>query len=144
MTNIYLADDDNEDKEMLETATAEVCPEITFHHVLDGHLLLKKLDKHYPPSPDAIFLDINMPVLNGHDALQRIRKDERFEKTPVIIYSTSSAQHDIDKMYEAGANLFIKKPSTYSAIKEMMRKICDMEFGEGYTRPPKHEFILQV
>ena len=142
MTNIYLADDDTEDRELLETATAEVCPDITFHHVLDGQLLLKKLDREYPPPPDVIFLDINMPVLNGHEALKNLREDERFINTPIIIYSTSSASHDIDKMYDAGASFFIKKPSSYSAIKKMMKKICDMDFNINYIKTDKKNFIL--
>lgn len=142
MTNIYLADDDNDDKDLLEQATAEVCPDITLHHALDGNLLLKKLDKNFPPPPDAIFLDINMPVLNGYDSLKHIRDDERFKNIPVIIYSTSSTPYDIDAMYTAGADLYITKPLSFAGIKEMMKQVCDMHFGEGYIRPSRSNFHL--
>lgn len=62
------------------------------------------------PRPDLILLDINLPILNGHEVLQAIKKDENFRKIPIIMLTTSSNQSDINKAYEYHANSYVTKP----------------------------------
>ena len=60
--------------------------------------------------PDLILLDINMPILNGHEVLEKIKNDDELKKIPVIMLTTSSNQQDIDKAYKNHANSYITKP----------------------------------
>ena len=60
--------------------------------------------------PDLILLDINIPILNGHEVLKTIKENEQLKKIPVIMLTTSSNQHDIHKAYENHSNSYVVKP----------------------------------
>ncbi|MFT4855249.1 MAG: CheY-like chemotaxis protein [Algoriphagus sp.] len=60
--------------------------------------------------PDLILLDINIPIFNGHEVLERIKSDSNLKKIPVIMLTTSSSQKDVDKAYENHCNSYVKKP----------------------------------
>jgi CheY-like chemotaxis protein len=60
--------------------------------------------------PDLILLDINIPIFNGHEVLEKIKKDINLKKIPVIMLTTSSSQVDINAAYENHCNSYIKKP----------------------------------
>lgn len=62
------------------------------------------------PKPDLILLDINIPILNGHEVLSKIKGNPTLKKIPVIMLTTSSNQKDIDKAYESHCNSYVKKP----------------------------------
>lgn len=60
--------------------------------------------------PDLILLDVNLPLKNGHEVLQRIKSDERTKHIPVIMLTTSSSDRDIELSYQNHANCYITKP----------------------------------
>lgn len=78
--------------------------------------------------PDLILLDINIPILNGHEVLQEIKSDPTLKKIPVIILTTSSNQKDIDKAYENHTNSYIKKPLEIEDFLNVIKKIEDFWF----------------
>jgi CheY-like chemotaxis protein len=60
--------------------------------------------------PDLILLDINIPIYNGHEVLEKIKSDSNLKKIPVIMLTTSSNQKDVDKAYENHCNSYVKNP----------------------------------
>ncbi|GAB2680487.1 response regulator [Flavihumibacter cheonanensis] len=60
--------------------------------------------------PDLILLDINIPILNGHEVLKIIKQDAELKKIPVIMLTTSSNTRDINLSYENYANSYVTKP----------------------------------
>lgn len=60
--------------------------------------------------PDLILLDVNLPKMNGHEVLARLKQDHRFRHVPIVMLTTSSAETDIAKSYENHANCYITKP----------------------------------
>lgn len=116
-----LIDDDADDrqlfKEALEAADASVgCREATggeeaFHHLEKGQ------------EPDLIFLDINLPVMNGWDFLKKLKQNEQLREIPVVIYSTSSHQRDREIADKLGATCFITKPDQYRQIRQLLDTI---------------------
>ena len=70
--------------------------------------------------PSVIFLDINLPKINGLDVLKLIRKDERTKLVPIVLLTTSDEDRDIAEGYSSGANSYIRKPFDF---KEFMQQI---------------------
>ena len=122
---ILIADDDADDLELFQSAVREVEPEAEIIATPDGHCLLEELHTKTSPLPDIIFLDINMPKMNGFECVRQIRQQPALSNLPVVVLSTSATQKDIDLMWEHGANCYIKKPNTYSAFKHILKNIIN-------------------
>lgn len=75
------------------------------------------------PKPDLVLLDINIPIYNGHEVLQKIKTDPELKKIPVIMLTTSSSQRDINSAYENHCNSYVKKPLEINAFLEAILKI---------------------
>ncbi|MEO6229638.1 MAG: response regulator [Ferruginibacter sp.] len=74
-------------------------------------------------TPNLILLDINMPVMNGHELLDFIKTDERFKHLPVIMLTTSGSQDDIFKAYQKYTNSYIVKPGNVNDFERVVRAI---------------------
>lgn len=72
--------------------------------------LEKKSGHEEAITPDLIILDVNLPKLNGHEVLMKIKNNERFKHIPVIMLTTSSSEADIYKAYKNHVNCYITKP----------------------------------
>jgi CheY-like chemotaxis protein len=119
-----LADDDADDKTLFCEALAEVDPQIICHTATDGKEALSILGDKHLVRPNIIFLDINMPVMDGWQCLGRLKQDNNYKDIPVIMYSTSSYQRDIDLALEGGAFCFLTKPSDYRELRAILRHIA--------------------
>ena len=86
---ILIVDDDEDDREMFCEAVNEVSKAITCIHATDGLAALEILSHKNKQAFDLIFLDLNMPGLNGKQCLAEIKKLDKVKDVPVIIYSTS-------------------------------------------------------
>lgn len=78
--------------------------------------------------PDLILLDINLPLLNGHEVLKKIKENEKTRHVPVAILTTSSAISDINLTYENFANCFITKPADINDFFETINVLCNYWF----------------
>jgi len=119
--NILIAEDDRDDFLMLEEAIETILPDFNITHSRDGKDLLQKIDAH--ALPNLIFLDLNIPKINGIDCLIKIRERKELQGTPIIIYTTSSNFQDIDLCYKHGCTLYLVKPARFRDLVEQMRKI---------------------
>ena len=70
-----------------------------------------------------VLLDLNMPVLDGYQVLERIKTDERTKRIPVIILTTTDDPREVSRCYELGCNVYITKPVDYEQFAEAMRKL---------------------
>jgi CheY-like chemotaxis protein len=73
------------------------------------------------PTPALVLLDLNMPKMDGREALAEIKADKELHRIPVVIMTTSVAEQDILRAYELGTNSFISKPITLTELVEVMR-----------------------
>ena len=105
---ILYADDDQDDLLFIEEAFTQQTRNVQLITASDGEEVLTVL-KELTTEPCLIILDVNMPKLNGKEALVRLRKYKQFEKIPVVLFTTSSMPHDetFAQRYNAG---FITKP----------------------------------
>ena len=107
----FLVDDDLDDQEIFQIALDEIDPAINLVVANNGIEALQILKKDPNYIPDYIFLDINMPKMNGIQCLPEIRKFEHLEKVPIIMYSTSSDINIINNIKKLGATEFLVKPT---------------------------------
>src|SRR5688500_17787406 len=87
--NLFYADDDQEDREMFCEAIRQINPAIKVTLSKDGVEALEILSSQQE-LPDFIFLDINMPRMNGIECMAKLKSDDRLKTIPVIIYSTTT------------------------------------------------------
>jgi CheY-like chemotaxis protein len=76
-----------------------------------------------PPSHLLVLLDLNMPVLDGYQVLERMKRDERTKSIPVIILTTTDDPREVTRCYELGCNVYITKPVDYEQFADAMRKL---------------------
>jgi len=117
-----LIDDDTDDRELFTEALAAVDPIITCNQAIDGEEAFQKLQKGIE-QPDIIFLDINLPVMNGWQFLRKLKNADRLKDIPVIMYSTSSDQNDKETANILGASCFLTKPHSYKDLKGVLEVI---------------------
>lgn len=127
---ILMADDDVDDQLLAKQALAENRVRNRLLFVNDGEELLDYLNRRGDftnaadaPMPDLILLDLNMPRMDGREALGVIKSDENLRRIPVIILTTSDAEEDILRTYNLGANSFITKPVTFQGLVEVMKEL---------------------
>ena len=118
-----LVDDDSDDSDLIFEVLSEVDSSVKYTYAMDGPEALTLLEKEYIPS--IIFLDINMPGMNGWQCLTKLKANDRFKNIPVVMYSTSSYQHEIEKAFELGALAFFTKPNHYSLLKKNIKVVLD-------------------
>ena len=140
--HFYLADDDEDDKELFIEALHDVAPKVKITDVSNGTALMKKLSESGADLPDMIFLDLNMPQKNGIECLEELRGNKKFNKIPIIIYSTSVNLNQIDQTYKKGANLYVQKPQHFSGIKNLLHKMLSLRPAEYLIQPHFSKFVL--
>jgi CheY-like chemotaxis protein len=123
---ILLADDDPDDVVLTREALASARLQNDLRTVSDGVELLDYLRRRGKyaggdaPRPDIILLDLNMPRMDGREALTEIRSDPALKAIPIVVLTTSRAEADIVATYELGVNSFISKPVTFPGLVEVM------------------------
>lgn len=120
--HILLADDDEDDRFLIREAFQQQFPSCQVTTADNGEVLLDMLrdleDKSTATQslPDLILLDLNMPRLDGRNALKVIKQNPIWKLIPVVIMTTSDATIDVEDSYLNGANSFITKPATFQEL----------------------------
>lgn len=124
---ILVVDDDAEDALIFQEVLFSINASIQYSTAEDGKDALDQLRGAGPFLPDLIFLDLNMPRINGKECLKKIKEDEKLKDIPVIIYTTSSQPRDIEETMQAGACCFISKPLNIKDLESILQAIvgCD-------------------
>ncbi len=132
---ILIADDDEDDRDMIRDALKESRLINNLHCVKDGEELMDYLnhrgnfeDQIKNPLPGLILLDLNMPRMDGREALKEIKTNPRLRQIPVVILTTSQAEEDIFRTYELGVNSFITKPVSFESFVKVMKTLGNYWF----------------
>jgi CheY-like chemotaxis protein len=75
------------------------------------------------PSPLLVLLDLNLPVLDGFQVLQRMKANERTKHIPVVILTTTDAPHEVSRCHELGCNIYVTKPVDYAQFSDAIHKL---------------------
>ncbi|ABQ06218.1 response regulator [Flavobacterium johnsoniae] len=123
---ILLADDDRDDIEMFCEALEMVNENVICECAENGDQAWRMLNDNNE-KPQLIFLDINMPIMNGWECLKLIKKDENYQDIPVIMISTSSHKNDMETASKLGALGYFVKPNDFNDLKSMLKIITSNE-----------------
>ena len=122
---LLLVDDDVDDQEIFVLALQEVERSITCFIAGNGPDAIHSLTSH-TINPDLIFLDMNMPRMNGIQFLQQIKVMEPLRHIPVIIYSTTAEQHVVEETKALGAMNMVTKPAKFSELCHMLTTVLSI------------------
>ncbi len=127
-----LADDDSDDRELFCQAIVSIDKNIICSSAQDGSEALNMIEK-LEQKPNLVFLDVNMPVMNGWQCLKRLKEDERYKAIPVIMISTSSHQREMDIAADLGVLCYITKPNDFNQLKKVLQVIV-ANLGSGLKK----------
>jgi CheY-like chemotaxis protein len=134
LMKILLVEDSLADIELTLEALSEakVANEVTV--MRDGASAMEHMHAVVGGLPDLVILDLNLPRLSGHEVLAAMRADDALRRVPVAVLTTSSAEADVTKTYELGANCFLTKPVDVDQFVHVVQSIDD--FWLGLVRLP--------
>ncbi len=133
--------EDNEDDVLLTRESFNIAKfAVKLHHVENGKecmAFLRKEGKYADmPMPDLVLLDLNMPVMSGHEVLRQIVKDENLQHLPVVILTTSESDQDVLAMYKLRCSSYITKPVDFDKFQTIISHL-NMYWFTVVVLPPK-------
>ena len=141
---ILIAEDDPDDRMLLQDAFEESRISNELRFVEDGEQLIAYLRREGKyaepcdaPFPGMILLDLNMPRMDGREALGIIKADPALQRIPTIVLTTSKAESDIVSTYGLGVSSFISKPVTFAGLVEVVQALGHY-WIEIVELPPEH------
>ncbi len=141
---ILIAEDDPDDRMLTIRALQQNRLVNDIKWVEDGEELMDYLhrrgayaDEGSAPRPGLILLDLNMPRMDGREALQAIKADPELRRIPVVVLTTSHAERDIVQSYDLGVNAFVTKPVIFEELANAIRVLGNFWF-EIVKLPPRH------
>ncbi|MCF0074734.1 response regulator [Dyadobacter sp. CY261] len=122
--SILLVDDDIDDQEIFLLTMQDTGNEVECEFACDGIQALEKLAR-IAYEPHLIFIDINMPKMNGIELLAELKQNPRLDRTPMYMYSTSDQQEIVARCLELGASGFMKKSPDIEHLRRDFQHVID-------------------
>ncbi len=126
ISHFLIAEDDPDDRVLLEEAVLEANLPVELTFVDDGQELmnyLEDLNGKAEKQVDVIVLDLNMPRMDGREALREIKASPELGTIPLVVFTTSNSAEDTRYSYENGASSFLTKPASFTDIVDMVEEI---------------------
>jgi CheY-like chemotaxis protein len=125
--SIMIVDDDIDDIDIFIDAVHQVEASINCSSAQNGLEALKAINASHR-KPDYVFVDLNMPKLNGKQFIGEIRKDAALNNIKVVIYTTSKLDNDLSETKLLGADEFMTKPTSLDELCQSIARIISMEY----------------
>lgn len=140
--NILLVEDDSDDILFFQEAVKklEIVNEVTVVRNCEELFNQFELNRTF----DVIFLDINLPLIDGKQCLKKIKISDRFHGVPIIMFTGSSAQMDVEETYESGAHYHVVKPYAHSNYVESLKIVLKHNWKDKQPRPSKENFVVNL
>lgn len=133
---ILVVDDNEDDYEALVRAFKKVGLSNPIFLCTTGQMAMDFLNHEGPfkeagkaDKPVLILLDLNMPGMDGLQVLQHVRENAALRRIPIVIWTTSANEKDIEACYQAGANAYMQKPVSFDALSESVKRLKEYWFG---------------
>ena len=142
--HILLADDDADDRQFFIEAMSDLKMRNRLTVFKNGQELMDYLEHPETTVPHILFLDLNMPCKTGMDCLKEIRQNTKFSNLSIAIYSTSSAEADIENSFIGGANIYIKKPNDFTKLKKAIQEVININWQYHSSGMNMETFFLTI
>jgi CheY-like chemotaxis protein len=121
-TNFMIIDDDADDRFFFKAAVRKMQSSVKFMEAngCEAAIALLRAAEHLP---HFIFLDINMPRMDGSECLKQLKREAKLEHIPVIMYSTSFSEESINEFHTLGASTYLKKPTDMNLLPEQILEV---------------------
>ena len=126
----FLIDDDVDDQEIFLSVMENVAPAVRCVTAMNGQEAISKLSSE-EVKPDLIFLDLNMPLMNGKQFLKACNQIEKCRHIPVIILTTTSDRPSIEETLKLGARDYITKPHKFSEWGLIIKDKLNAYYGDN-------------
>lgn len=127
ISNLIFCEDDDDDRFLFNDVLQEMNSKLKVDFVANGVRLMELL-KHYVP--DLLFLDLEMPFKNGLECLVEIRSNPRLKDLPVVMFSSTTRQSNIQTAYEMGAHLFLIKSPAFSEYASSIKAVLGLDWSK--------------
>ena len=127
-SKILLVEDNAEDVKLMKIVLQRHFQNIDLLVIQDGKEALQFFNSDISTSIDLIFLDLNLPGINGIKILKKIKSNSFYKVIPTIMLTTSKAKEDVQKCLELGANAYVQKPLKFTELKKIMQKLINFWF----------------
>ncbi|TYP97965.1 CheY-like chemotaxis protein [Tenacibaculum adriaticum] len=128
---IFYADDDEDDLMFFEEAVSSLCENgdrlINLFLLKNGENLIETIERNNSGN-FVVFLDLNMPLKSGFELLEEIRSKPEIQSTPVIMYSTSSNDHNVLQSQKLGANYYAVKPNNFNDLLKIISSAANINW----------------
>jgi CheY-like chemotaxis protein len=141
--NVLLVEDNEDDIELTLEALKDSKVRMEIHVVSDGisAMAFLRCEGEYAdkPRPDLIFLDLNLPLMNGREVLKNIKGDPKLTEIPVVVLTTSEDEEDILNAYQLHANCYISKPVDFLKFTKIIKQV--QGFWLQLVKLPRRESV---
>ncbi|KVV15991.1 response regulator [Flavobacterium sp. TAB 87] len=140
---LLLADDDMDDCLFFQEALEDLRLSTNLTTVSDGVQLMELLTTEGTQLPDALFLDLNMPRKSGFECLAEIKENQALKEIPIVIFSTSLDKDVVNKLYDKGANYYVRKPGDFNILQKVIHEAIIRLKKNKMQQPDLADFIIE-
>ena len=144
--HLLLVEDELADAELFSELISEISSQIEIHHVPNGQVALDFVtlqgEYRHAPYPNLIVLDLNMPVMSGHEFLKRAKREDRARSIPVLVLTTSDHPGDVRRAYHQYASSYVVKPGSFAEYRDLLTVI--ESYWRGAVRLPTLEQVSEL
>ncbi|MDQ6481596.1 response regulator [Dyadobacter sp. LHD-138] len=127
---VHLADDDEDDRQLMKEAFEEANPEVKVVESENGRELIDSMKNSDDLSESVVVVDMNMPTMNGLEAVAAIKADPELAAVPTVMLTTSDNPDLIRKAKEAGVDDFVTKPNSFRGLIDIAKRILTRFFSK--------------
>lgn len=137
--DILLAEDDRDDAEIFDMAIKELEIPYILRTADNGDVLFIMLDDRIPY---ILFLDVHMPAKDGTACIAEIRRNRRYDKLPVVMYTSDLTDKVVEECFRTGANLYVTKSSKFDELVAKLKTVFAMDWTDYLHYPSQDKFVL--
>jgi two-component system response regulator len=133
---MLVVEDDPDDLALLRRAMRRASVDVAYDVAIDGDEAIAWLERVVAAGspPRVVLLDLKLPRRSGFDVLAWMKSRDKLRRIPVVIFTSSNVGTDLDRAYDLGANSYLVKPATPSALLLLIAQIDSYWLGVNRTR----------